>query len=155
MAGVAVGERSSFRFDYSPSPLGWEAFRLVVTTGCYPSLLYMLSMVHSNCPCRWSYTILMFLCDVSSMMLLQARRVQCRKPTKVSSSECKRFFLSVFHVDWDATFSLLVFTLLEPLAFLLRHLLVAAGEGELLASEALVPLGILSCRERVGNAVSG
>ena len=40
--------------------------------------------------------------------------------------------------------------LLEPLAFLLRHLLVAAGEGELLASETLLLLGILSCRERVG-----
>ena len=44
---------------------------------------------------------------------------------------------------------------LEPLAFLLRQLLVAAGEGELLASEALLLLGLLSCRERVGNAVSG
>ena len=48
---------------------------------------------------------------------------------------------------------------LEPLAFLLRHLLVAAGEGELLASEALLLLGLLSCRRRWGGvgwgAVSG
>ena len=40
---------------------------------------------------------------------------------------------------------------LEPLAFLLRQLLVAAGEGELLASEALLPLGLLSCRRRWGG----
>ena len=44
---------------------------------------------------------------------------------------------------------------LEPLAFLLRHLLVAAGEGELLASEALLLLGLLSCRRRWGGAGCG
>ena len=65
------------------------------------------------------------------------------------------FFFPCSTLIGDATFSLLVFTLLEPLAFLLRHLLVAAGEGELLASETLLLLGLLSCRERVGNAVSG
>ena len=46
---------------------------------------------------------------------------------------------------------------LEPLAFLLRQLLVTAGEGELLASEALLPLGL--CRVVGGGvgwgAVSG
>ena len=44
---------------------------------------------------------------------------------------------------------------LEPLAFLLRQLLVAAGEGELLASEALLPLGLLSCRRRWGGVGRG
>ena len=44
---------------------------------------------------------------------------------------------------------------LEPLAFLLRQLLVAAGEGELLASEALLFLGLLSCRRRWGGVGRG
>ena len=62
----------------------------------------------------------------------------------------------MFHVDCDgATFSLLEFSLLEPLAFLLRQLLVAAGEGELLACEALLFLGLLSCRRRWGGVGRG
>lgn len=65
------------------------------------------------------------------------------------------FFFPCSTLIGGATFSLLEVSLLEPLAFLLRHLLVAAGEGELLACEALLFLGLLSCRERVGNAVSG
>ena len=65
------------------------------------------------------------------------------------------FFFPCSTLIGGATFSLLEFSLLEPLAFLLRQLLVAAGEGELLACEALLFLGLLSCRDRVGNAVSG
>ena len=34
------------------------------------------------------------------MMLLQARRVQCRSRRRFHLRNSKRFFLSVFHVDW-------------------------------------------------------
>ena len=139
------GSRGVPRARASPGVPSYSSRRSRFVTNSFPLSLHRSTprLVVQRIINRWFYTKSTVVYTVS-------------KPTKLGNVRSQSWREGDGHRCEHIYFGhIYLLILLEPLAFLLRHLLVAAGEGELLACEALLFLGLLSCRERVGNAVSG